>query len=407
MYHDMGLIGGILGGMQSGGHVTLFSAFRFLQRPLTWLEYISKYKVTHSGAPNFAYDLCVDRISPAERRHLDLSSWQCAFNGAETVRSETLDRFAEAFGPCGFRADAFYPCYGLAESTLMVTSRLPGERIARLSVPKRQLEQGRAEPASQPESDVITLVSSGSVVGGQRGAGRRSAIAAAAVRAGRVGEIWIQGPSVTGWLLEPGRSSAAKLCRRAGRRATPGPFLRSGDLGFFHGRQLFVTGRIKEVIIVRGRNHYPQDLEFTAQSSQPRSATQLRARRFPDQRDGRRAGGASAGGAHARRCGTIDTAGRHRRHPPGRTGRVRAPSGCRRTAAAGTKFPAPPAARSSVSTAASDTSTASSNSSSFGPRPDVAGPRGTTDPRPAPSNQPHLGLPDGRGFRLVVPPVAT
>ncbi len=142
MYHDMGLIGGILGTVQSGGQAVLFSALRFLQRPLIWLEYVTKYKVTHTGAPNFAYDLCVDRISPEERKHLDLGSWQCAFSGAETVRAETLDRFAEAFAPCGFRADAFYPCYGLAESTLMVTSRIPGDAVVRLSVPKRELEQG-------------------------------------------------------------------------------------------------------------------------------------------------------------------------------------------------------------------------------------------------------------------------
>ncbi len=150
MYHDMGLIGGILGVIQSGGQGTLFPASRFLQRPLTWLELISKYKATHSGAPNFAYDLCVDRISPQERSRLDLSSWQVAFNGAEAVRSETLRRFAEAFAPCGFRAEAFFPCYGLAESTLMVTSRTPGEPVERLSVPKRCSNKGtECRPASR------------------------------------------------------------------------------------------------------------------------------------------------------------------------------------------------------------------------------------------------------------------
>ncbi len=284
MYHDMGLIGGILGVVQSGGHAMLFSPFRFLQRPLCWLEYITRYKVTHAGAPNFAYDLCVDRISPEECGHLDLSSWQCAFNGAETIRGETLDRFAAAFGPYGFRADAFYPCYGLAESTLMVTSRVPGDAVERLSVPKRQLELGRAVAASAPESDVITLVSSGTVVGNQR-----VLVVDPQTRrpcpAGRVGEIWIQGPSVTrGYWNRPEASQETFAAELA--EGDAGPFLRSGDLGVFHANQLFITGRSKDLIIIRGRNHYPQDIEFTAQSSCPELQPNSGAA-FALQRDGR------------------------------------------------------------------------------------------------------------------------
>ncbi len=364
MYHDMGLIGGILGSVQSGGSVTLFSAFRFLQRPLTWLEYITKYKVTHSGAPNFAYDLCVDRISPAERLHLDLSSWQCAFNGAETIRGETLDRFAEAFRPCGFRADAFYPCYGLAESTLMVTSRLPGHRTSRLSVPKRELEQGQAQPASKPESDVITLVSSGSVVGGQRvlivDPQTRQACPP-----GRVGEIWIQGPSVTGgYWMRPEFSREAFAAQLAG--GTDGPFLRSGDLGVLHDNELFITGRSKDLIIVRGRNHYPQDLEFTAQSS----CADLQANAgaaFALQRDGREQV-VLVQEVRRESLRTIDTAAAIAaiRQAVLEEYELRLDAvGLLRPGA----FPAPPAARSSGSPAARNTSMANSNSSSSGRRP--------------------------------------
>ncbi|HWC89405.1 MAG TPA: AMP-binding protein, partial [Pirellulales bacterium] len=267
MYHDMGLIGGILGVLQSGGQGTLFSPQTFLRRPAAWLELIGKYKATHCGAPNFAYDLCVERVTPEERRNLDLSSWQVAFSGAETIRSETLDRFAQAFAPCGFRADAFFPCYGLAESTLMVASRTPGTSVERISVPKRELEQGRGSPATRPESDTLTLVGSGVVVGGQQ-----VLVVDPATRRrcppGGVGEIWIQGPSVAhGYWNRPEQSAEFFGAELADEQA--GPFLRTGDLGFFHGGQLFVTGRIKEVLIVRGRKHYPQDIEFTAQASSP------------------------------------------------------------------------------------------------------------------------------------------
>ncbi|MER5479922.1 amino acid adenylation domain-containing protein [Streptomyces sp. NPDC002734] len=248
MYHDMGLIGSVLGTVHSGGSCVLMSPSAFAQRPGRWLEAISRFGATASGAPNFAYDLCVDRIGPEERARLDLSSWEVAFNGAEPLRPSTLRRFAEAFAGSGFRAEALTPCYGLAEATLLVTGKRWGAPAAVDGAPP----SGGAPVVSSgiPADDV-----------------RVEIVDAATHRPadpGAVGEIWVDSPGAArGYLGHPELSEATFGATLAG---TSGPrFLRTGDLGYLADGELHVVGRLKDLVVVRGRNHYPQDVEQTAE----------------------------------------------------------------------------------------------------------------------------------------------
>ncbi|HVR96204.1 MAG TPA: amino acid adenylation domain-containing protein, partial [Thermoanaerobaculia bacterium] len=276
LYHDMGLIGNVLQPLWCGGQCVLMSPLAFLQRPRRWLEAISRYRGTTSGGPNFAYDLCVRKIGPEERLGLDLSSWRVAFNGAELVRAETLAQFAEAFGPCGFAPEAFYPCYGLAEATLFVTGGVRGLPPRIEALESAALERHEVVTAAAPAAVTASrrVVSSGRPWHGQR-------VVIADPATGRecppdrVGEIWIQGPSVAAGYWQ--RPEETERCFRASP-ATPAveptidpgaPFLRTGDLGFLRDGELFVTGRIKDLIIVRGRNVYPQDLELAAAQCHP------------------------------------------------------------------------------------------------------------------------------------------
>ena len=256
LYHDMGLIGGVLQPLYLGASCVLMSPVAFLQRPRRWLEVIAEWRATTSGGPNFAYDLCVRKISPAECDGLDLSSWRVAFNGAEPVRNETMDRFAERFGRCGFQRSAFYPCYGLAEATLFVTGGDVEAEPRLASVSAAALQENRiVEPS---EDDGRTLV----------GCGRpwmdhevlivdpETHVPCAP---GSVGEIWVAGPSVArGYWNRPDESRRDFEARLSTQE---GPYLRTGDLGFFHDGQLFITGRLKDLLIVRGRNFYPHDIE--------------------------------------------------------------------------------------------------------------------------------------------------
>ncbi|HEY2945355.1 MAG TPA: GNAT family N-acetyltransferase [Vicinamibacteria bacterium] len=263
-YHDMGLVGGILQPLYSGAATAILSPLAFLRRPALWLETISRTRATVCGASNFAYDLCVRRVPPAARAGLDLRSWRVAFNGAEPVRPETLDAFCDAFAPCGFRPTALLPCYGLAEATLLVTGADRDAAPVRISVSARALEEGRAEPTSPDAPSARALVGCGSPRPGQevRIVDPATRIPAAA---GRVGEIWVRGPGVAkGYWRRPEQTAATFAALLAGGE---GPYLRTGDLGFVHERELFVTGRLKDVVVVRGRNHYPQDIEATAEAA--------------------------------------------------------------------------------------------------------------------------------------------
>jgi 8-amino-7-oxononanoate synthase/acyl carrier protein len=278
-FHDMGLIGGILVPLYGGKFNVLMSPVAFLQKPLRWLQAISKYRATISGGPNFAYELCVRKTTPEQRAALDLSSWSLAFNGAEPVRAETIDAFCEAFAPSGFRRQAFYPCYGLAESTLMVTGGMKFESPVIRSFDAASIETGAAVARPDNATGVRRLVGSGRELDGQDVL-IVDPQTCEALPPGRVGEIWVSGPSVAqGYWNRPDVSQAtfgAMLSQAepassgqvvAKWRPNPGPYLRTGDLGFFDDGELFVAGRLKDLIIIRGRNHYPQDIEHAVEEA--------------------------------------------------------------------------------------------------------------------------------------------
>ncbi|HEX2253815.1 MAG TPA: fatty acyl-AMP ligase, partial [Thermoanaerobaculia bacterium] len=265
LYHDMGLIGGVLQPLFTGGRCVLMSPQSFLQQPLRWVRAISRYRATTSGGPNFGYELAASRATPESCAELDLSCWQVAFNGAEPVRAATLERFAAAFAPAGFDRRAFFPCYGLAEATLFVTGGAPGRGARTRQFDTRALEhEGRAETAAGGEGAPRELVACGAPWMGQR----VEVVAPESRRPlppGVVGEVWVAGPSVArGYRGRPAETAETFGARLAGEPEA-GPFLRTGDLGFLDGGELFVTGRLKDLIILRGRNLYPQDVEESAE----------------------------------------------------------------------------------------------------------------------------------------------
>lgn len=266
-YHDMGLIGGILEPMYVNGTSTLMSPVSFLQRPFRWLEAISRYKATTSGAPNFAYDLCVDKITPEQMETLDLSSWSLAFCGAEPIRPETLERFAQTFERCGFRKSSFYPCFGMAESTLIVSGGDGPAAPRTLTIDRKELERDLVVLSSPADDNALSMISCGKSIIDQKIV-IVNPNTLQPCEPDRVGEIWVTGPSVAKgyWGLEEETRTAfgARLAETG-----EGPFLRTGDLGFLHDGELFVTGRLKDLIIVHGSNHYPQDIEATVEASHP------------------------------------------------------------------------------------------------------------------------------------------
>jgi acyl-CoA synthetase (AMP-forming)/AMP-acid ligase II len=266
-YHDMGLIGGVVKPLYVGFPVVILSPYTFLQQPFRWLQTITKVGATVTGGPNFAYDLCVRKVTDEQRSRLDLSSWKIAFNGAEPIHPETMERFSEMFAPCGFNPKTFYPCYGLAESTLYVTGgkALAGPKVVWLD--RSKLEAGIAARVKASHEDAKAVVGCGHAPAEHKVMimDPKSRLACAD---GRVGEVWVSGPSVAaGYWNRPEENEKTFCARMAGTEE--GPFLRTGDLGFMTAGELFVTGRIKDVIIINGRNLYPQDLEVAAQESHP------------------------------------------------------------------------------------------------------------------------------------------
>ncbi|MGZ4163562.1 MAG: AMP-binding protein, partial [Tumebacillaceae bacterium] len=264
-YHDMGLIGGILQPLYAGFHATLMSPFAFMQRPLQWLEEITRNKARVSGGPNFAYDLCVQKITEEQKASLDLSTWDVAFTGAEPIRKETLDRFAEAFASCGFRREAFYPCYGLAEATLFVTGGFQQELPVVQAFDADALEQNRVQTVAEEQAGARLLVSSGQPRMAKQQVEIVDPQTGARCAGEQVGEIWVAGPSVAQGYWR--REEQTRETFGARLATGEGPFLRTGDLGFVRDGELYVTGRLKDLIIIRGRNFYPQDIEFTMQES--------------------------------------------------------------------------------------------------------------------------------------------
>ena len=264
LYHDMGL-GNAIQALFIGSKSIIMSPVAFLQRPIRWLQAISRYQAHTSGGPNFAYDLCVQKVSVSEVERLNLSSWKVAFNGAEPLRWETLEQFQKKFSECGFQAESFAPCYGLAESTVAVTGSRKGALPIFGNVSKIALEKNRAVVKAKEDPDLSILVSSG-----QTCLDLKVIIvepfSCIACCDNQVGEIWVSGPSVT--LGYWNRPEATEETFQAYLTDTgEGPFLRTGDLGFLRDGELFVTGRLKDVIIIRGRNYYPQDIELTVENS--------------------------------------------------------------------------------------------------------------------------------------------
>ncbi len=266
-YHDMGLIGGILETLYVGGTCNLMPPNAFIKRPMRWLEAMSRHRAMITAAPNFAYDLCVELSTPEQRAALDLSNWSTAMCGAEPVRSATLQGFAEAFAPAGFRPEAFYPVYGLAEATLLVSGGSDSPVPVVRHIDRVALRERRVVERAPEDPGAATLVGCGRPQGGQQviivDPDTRRPCAA-----DEVGEIWVAGPSVAqGYWGSPEKTAEAFSAYLAdtGR----GPFLRTGDLGFLRSGELFVTGRRKDLIIIRGSNHYPEDIEITVQACHP------------------------------------------------------------------------------------------------------------------------------------------
>lgn len=265
LYHDMGLFGGLLHALFVGGTSILVPTLEFIQRPVRWLRAISTFRAAGSVAPNFAYDLCTERITAEQKERLDLGCWQHAFNGAERISADSLDRFTAAFEACGFRREAFLVCYGLAEATLFVSGAGDGTAPT-----VRELAEDWVGPAAPGPTVGPRVVGCGPVaeefrleiVDPETGS---------LCPPGRVGEIWLAGPSVAGgyWRPSPLGEDPFDAWLGGAGGAPEGPFLRTGDLGALIDGELFVVGRIKELIIADGRNLCPQDVEHTVEASHP------------------------------------------------------------------------------------------------------------------------------------------
>ncbi|MEM9828842.1 MAG: AMP-binding protein [Planctomycetota bacterium] len=305
LFHDMGLIGGILSSLWIGATTILFSPQDFLRRPLWWLQLISQYRASVSGAPNFAYQLAFDRIAPEDAAKLDLSSWRTAFCGAEPISERTLGDFSRRFSANGFDADRFYPCYGLAEATLLVTGGDGPGPLHVVDVDRQALEAGDVQIRPRGDRDETRrLVGCGFPQGvdadrttpAAMSRGRNTAATeiqivdpeTLRIVTHRVGEIWVRGPSVADGYWTPPKHSQdpnspqdnlastpqhdadgscfGQTLRSPDAGASTGGWLRTGDLGFQHDGQLFIVGRVKDLIIIRGRNLHPSDLEQTIQT---------------------------------------------------------------------------------------------------------------------------------------------
>ncbi|MFJ8019181.1 fatty acyl-AMP ligase [Streptomyces sp. NPDC096311] len=255
VYHDMGLIGPVLNTVHLGATATLFSPLHFLQRPARWLTALGRYRPHTSGGPNFAYELCLKHATPELLDGLDLGRWKVAFNGAEPVRAATLRRFTETFAPAGFRREALYPCYGLAEATLIVTGGSVDTPPTLAPAPGSGPHVGAADAAAvgsgRPVPGTTVVIADPE---------RREELPE-----GEVGEIWVSGAGVAKGYWR--NALATRETFRATLKDRPDRFLRTGDLGFLREGELFVTGRLKDLMVIDGRNHYPQDLELSAEMS--------------------------------------------------------------------------------------------------------------------------------------------
>jgi acyl-CoA synthetase (AMP-forming)/AMP-acid ligase II len=282
MFHDMGLIGGVMQPLYLGSSAIFMSPIALAQKPFLWLQAISHYRATTSGGPNFAYDLCCHKVTEEQRASLDLSCWQVAFSGAEPVRAETLENFARLYSPYGFNYRAFYPCYGMAEATLFITggdARKPPQTIY---VDGHALTEDRIVTVDKQQDNAKSFVSCG-----HTWLGDKIKIVNTSIRddevsspslsvnpeslrecsSDRVGEIWVMGNGIGKGYWN--KSEQTEHTFQARLPDTPGNFLRTGDLGFIKAGELYITGRIKDIMILVGRNHYPQHIEATVETAHP------------------------------------------------------------------------------------------------------------------------------------------
>ncbi|MEU6540491.1 fatty acyl-AMP ligase [Streptomyces sp. NPDC047000] len=269
-YHDMGLIAHLLHPLYLGTAAVQMAPAAFIKRPVGWLRAFGEYGLTVGGGPNFSYDLCTRRVTDAQLDELDLSGWRLALCGAEPVRARTLDAFARRFAPAGLRASSLYPGYGLAEATLAVSGGRPGLPAGRLTVDAAGLEHDELRPpaAGRP---IRTLVGAGRILDDDFDLRVVDPVACAEMPPGRVGEIWLRGASVArGYWHRPLETDDTFRATLAG---TPGEFLRTGDLGVVDDGELYITGRLKEVVILNGRNIYPQDVEWAIREVGPALGT--------------------------------------------------------------------------------------------------------------------------------------
>ena len=264
--HDLGLVNGIFQPLYHGHLNVLMSPTAFVQQPIRWLNAISRYRGTYTNSPNFGYDLCLRHTTAAQRASLDLSCWDVALNGAEPVRRQTIDEFVAMFGPHGFRLAAMFPAYGLAEATLMVSGGPRNGTPIAIDVDAAELEKNRVVE-TKATSGVRTLVGCGqplasttvTIVDPETGTEQDE---------GEIGEIWVHGPGIAaGYWHRPDVTNEIFGAQVSGGGSQR--YLRTGDLGFIRAGEVFITGRLKDLIIIRGANHYPQDIEWTVERCHP------------------------------------------------------------------------------------------------------------------------------------------
>jgi len=267
LFHDMGLIGNVIQAVYLGTSCVLMSPVSFVQKPIRWLQAISKYQATTSGAPNFAYELLCDRIKDEQLAKLDLSSWEVAFCGAEPVQKETIARFSRKFAPCGFQPSAFYPCYGMAEATLLITGGSKELAPIIKQLDKVALEQNKVVICNENQKAVTEIISSGYPwLDGKIAIADTLTLTKCA--ADRIGEIWVSSSSVgKGYWKMP--EVTEKTFQAYLKDTQEGPFLRTGDLGFIEDGELYITGRLNDVMVFWGLNHYPQNIEQTVAQCHP------------------------------------------------------------------------------------------------------------------------------------------
>ena len=268
MYHDMGLVGGILQPMFAGCTSVIMSPMSFLQKPVRWFKAVTKYGVTISGGPNFAYQLCLQKVTDDELEGVDLRTWGLAYNGAEPIRPQTMQEFTERFKSVGFSPTSFFPCYGMAESTLIVTGGYKKAEPVIEHFDGRELDASQVCPVEEDVEGSRSAVGCGRILPD----GKIAIVdpeTQTRIPSGRIGEIWLSGPSVGHGYWKKPELTKEMFGARITDEGTD-EYLKTGDLGFFHGEQLYITGRIKDLIIVRGVNRYPQDIELTVEKSHPR-----------------------------------------------------------------------------------------------------------------------------------------